>query len=211
MTRSATLLSCVLIVATLASGAAGGGAVGGCLYGTANATYFARAKAMARAAGVPVPLPSRVPAGANVAAFCVHPLPKSATDTTPEVGYPQFEFAKGKPPATDPTTSPGYTGAKYWKHGIAYGTFQTGLTMNKVLAEPQNKALRSSRQILRLGSYTVVHTAGYLAGFGDRCRSGTWFFLANGLIYLVNDPGTCSPNIPAGSAKRFIASLRAAY
>jgi hypothetical protein len=207
MTRTPALLICVLIVATLASGgAARGSAVGTCLSGTANAAYFARAKAMARAAGVPVPLPSRVPPGANVAQFCVHPLPKSANDTTPGVGYPQFEFATGKPPANDPTTAPAYTGVRYWKHGIAYGTFEKGFTMNKVLAEPQNRGSATTRQTLRLGPYTVVHVA-----FGGRCRSGTWFFPANGLIYLVNDPGTCSPNIPAGTAQKFIASLQPAY
>jgi len=168
-------------------------ASGGCLDGAPTTAFFAHAKALARAVGVPVPLPAHAPPTAKYVRFCVYPLPKTATDTTPGTGEPTLNFYRVGPPRLSPLL------------GASLGPLKVGTTIASVLA--QHPARKLLHKTVHLGVYTAVHVyAKPDPGRTFPCLNSEWYFRAAGLLWVVEDYGKCGV-----AAAAFIASLRPAY
>ena len=134
----ATLVSCAAVAAGASSAVGNGGtlAAGGCLTGSPSAAYFRQARALARSAGHRVPLPTRAPAGAQLARFCVYPAPRSATDTTPGTGYTTFSLFHGRHPSPDPTTQNVNIVPLVAYPIVSYQEFTAGTTLATVIGRP---------------------------------------------------------------------------
>ena len=138
--RLSVVLACVVVTAGLAARSSGGTtARGGCLDGKPTAAFLAGARTLARSAGER-PLPTHAPPTATYARFCVYPVPKSATDTTPGTGYPTLGFYRTR---LQPLL------------GASLGPYKVGTTIAGVLSH--NPERRWEHKTVHLGKYAAVH------------------------------------------------------